>query len=172
MFLLLEQALEESTECSPSQCPKASPSAQISSFVGFVSSLTCVSHDFLQRALSRKRACLAVETARSRVNYVESREQLPGCSPSCTVGKHQQFQCPHLSFLFSVSPTWKNNTIGDLRAEGSFSRVLYSFRCMHGSAFIPVAFIRCRPGALKPSLTFTLCLAARISQCPSLSARD
>lgn len=38
-FLLLEQALEESTECSPRQRPQVSLSAQIwfASFVGFVS---------------------------------------------------------------------------------------------------------------------------------------
>lgn len=46
----------------------------------------CVSW-LLQHLLSRKRACLAVKTAKSRVNYVESREQLPGCSLSCTVGQ-------------------------------------------------------------------------------------
>lgn len=48
----------------------------------------CVSW-LLQHVVSRKKkkkASLAVKTAKSRVNYVESREQLPGCSPSCTVG--------------------------------------------------------------------------------------
>lgn len=74
------------------------------------------------------------------------------------------------SSLFSIfhGRTPKVKVISDLRAEWSFFCVLHSIQCRHESAVtvtssegLPVAFIRCQPGALRPSLTLTL--AARIS---------
>lgn len=128
MFLLLEQALEERRSGVPAGALKYPCQLRFgsASSLGFVSSLTRVSHDSLQRALSRKTARLAVKTAKSRVNYVESGEQLPGCSPSCTVGKTPAARVSSsllLSFCLNVERHRKVNTAGDWRAGGVDARL-------------------------------------------------